>query len=191
MGDMGAIFFAPDFSVLLTLCFPFGNMTAVIDPELWARIRANCDVEGACLIWRGGTQSKGYPIIRLPDGSIDLVRRVVARLHGRQLAPGQPLMCACRSRLCVAPQCLKPSTRSAILKRTYRDGKRGGPAEILRREAAMRARAKLTMAAVRELRISDEPTTAAAERLNVAVRTIQAARAGRTWKEPVWRQLMG
>ena len=116
----------------------------------------------------------------------------MARLLGLPLKLRQPVTCTCGERLCLSPRHLKPTTRAQLLKQAYRNGRRGGVVEIMRREATLRARAKLTIEDVRQLRASDEPAALAAQRLGVGAQAIHAARAGRSWKEyGPWRQLMG
>lgn len=166
-------------------------MPEVTDPALWERIRSSCDEVGRCLIWRGGVQSGGYPIMS-HKGRPEAVRRVVALLLGFSLKPRQPVTCTCGERLCLSPKHIKPTTRAKLLKQAYRNGRRGGVVEIMRREASLRARAKLTIEDVRQLRASDEPAALAAQRLGVGAQAIRAARAGRSWKEHgPWRQLIG
>jgi hypothetical protein len=111
--------------------------------------------EGECLIWTGSAQHGKYPQVRIGDsrtGTAIAVRRIIyEKVHG-ELMPGKQVGVKCKTLLCVHPDCLVQRTKSQAHK-----GQKLRPDHIMRIIAGKRAKAKLNMETVREIRASDEP----------------------------------
>lgn len=142
------------------------------------QILARCEEFGDCLLWTGGVTSNGYPTFNHA-----LLRRRVRELVDG-VAPKKPVTCSCGEKLCLRPEHLVERTHKQIGKEAAKRGAFSSPTRRLRISMTKRARhAKLTLEAVREIRVSDESTRALAKRHGVHRTMIQRIRSGKAWHE--------
>jgi hypothetical protein len=83
-----------------------------VDPQIWRLIDKN---ETDCWIWRGKTDSKGYPVYQGTK-----MHRHICRLAGRDVE-GLVVHHTCRVKNCVNPDHLEPITDSEHGARHYRE----------------------------------------------------------------------
>jgi hypothetical protein len=135
--------------------------------------------EGDCLIWTGSAQHGKYPQVRIGDsrtGAAIAVRRIIyEKVHG-ELMPGKQVGTKCKTLLCVHPDCLVQRTKSQAHK-----GQKLRPDHIMRIIAGKRAKAKLNMETVREIRASDELCTALDARHGLSDGYASRIRTNRVW----------
>lgn len=123
-------------------------------------IKNRCDEVGDCWLWKQGTTSGGYPIMKVYGCGCQLVRRLSATLAGKPPAPRQPVDTICDERLCVNPEHMKPTTVSAIAKKAADKGAFSSASRGARIAASRRSgKVKLTDDQVAEIRASTEPET--------------------------------
>ena len=96
---------------------------------LQERIEEKLCYMGDCVIWTGCTIPQGYGQIYLPTntGRMQLVHRVMYKLHYGSLDDTLQLDHICRNRICVNPGHLEPVSQSVNMKRAYRDNPRPKP----------------------------------------------------------------
>lgn len=112
---------------------------------------------GDCWIWTQGTNGAGYPQVKVPGGTAQLVRRLAAAVGGKPPAKGQPVTTTCGEKLCVNPEHMKPSTKKAIGKAAAARGAFSGLSRAGKIAGARRAGlVKLTDEQVAEIRASDD-----------------------------------
>ena len=112
---------------------------------------------GDCLIWTQGTNGVGYPQVKVPGGTAQLVRRLAAAVGGKPPAKGQPVTTTCNEKLCVNPAHMKPSTKKAIGKAAAARGAFSGLSRAGKIAGARRAGlVKLTDDQVAAIRASED-----------------------------------
>lgn len=146
-------------------------------------IRARCDDEGDCWIWRDGTTRQGYPIFKPYGCKCTLVRRAVFVLAGGQLKPRQPVVSSCGDRRCVNPEHLSTSTLSKIAKSAAKRGAWGGQTRRAAISAAQRKRSKITVEIAAEVLGSTDASRVLAARFGVSKELICRIRSGRAWRD--------
>lgn len=148
----------------------------MIPPEqlnrLWTKVQARSVREdGGCLIWSGAKTPKGYGVVS--DGqSLFYVHRVAYEVAKE--APGTRLVC----HRCDTPSCAEPShlfAGSAALNSADMVAK----GRSAKGEAS--GQAKLTVAAVLDIRSSSAPLSTLADRYGVSRGAISHVRRRTTW----------
>jgi hypothetical protein len=144
-----------------------------------AYLLAHTVEEGECLIWTGSAQHGKYPQIRIGDsvtGTAVAVRRVIYELVHGELMPAKQVGIRCKTLLCVHPDCLIQRTKSQAHK-----GQKLRPDHIMRIIAGKRAKAKLDIQTIREIRASDEPCMVLDERFGLSEGYASRIRTNRVW----------
>lgn len=146
-------------------------------------IRARCDEEGDCWIWRDGTTQEGYPIFKPYGCKCTLVRRAAFVLAGGHLKSRQPVVSSCGDRRCVNPEHLSTSTLSKIAKSAAKRGAWGGQIRRAAISAAQRKRSKINLEIAAEIRASSEASKVLSARFGVDKSLICRIRSGRAWRD--------
>jgi hypothetical protein len=135
------------------------------------------EVDGSgCRDWPGSRNPKGYGQMGY-EGRTQQVGHVVLRLSGRPRPPAAHQLHACDRPVCAAPWHLRWGTN---LENRLESATKGRTSR-----GEHRPTAKLTEAAVREIRMSGATLAELAIRFGVGITTIQKARVGDTWKHVV------
>jgi len=142
---------------------------------------------GDCLLWRLGTNGRGYPQACLGGKPGCMVRRYVfTSLLGREIARGSVVSSRCENPLCLAPDHLVSMRRGAVQARSYSNGSRMHAAEYSARlrSAIRHGRARLNWERVAAIRAMPESRTHQSIALEFAVhaKTIARVRAGLSWR---------
>lgn len=141
------------------------------------KLRHRCREEGDCLIWTGRHSVSNVPRL----GNASLRRLIYAEANG----PFQDrflVTTTCGNALCINPEHLKTTTKSAVLKRAYATSDLAVRRSITSTRTA-RANAKLSIEAAREIRASGETIKVLAARYGVHQSLISFVRRGQAWKE--------
>ena len=157
------------------------------------RLRERCvvDDETGCWHWKFGT-SHGRPRLVVSHPAVgEHIRMGGARAawvlaNGRDVPEGQIVRLRCRSRDCCNPEHTKATTRAEWGKHIAKVG--AGKCDPLRRARITRvaqARSKLNPELVREIRASELPARAEAERHGIAMSTVTAIRRQTRWKDAI------
>ncbi|WP_418122271.1 hypothetical protein [Variovorax sp. 160MFSha2.1] len=147
--------------------------------ELVQRLHHRCREDGDCLIWTGRRSAGGVP--RLGDASL---RRLVYIDAKGPIQDRFMVTYTCGNSLCINPEHLKATTKSAVLKRTYETTDLALRRSITSTREA-RKKAKLSLEAAREIRASNETIKELGARYGVHPTLISFVRRGEAWKEPV------
>lgn len=135
-----------------------------------------------CLIWQRSC-CNGHPAARL-DGKTVLVRRVLwAALHG-EIPAGRIVRMTCESALCINPEHMELTSYKKLGKQLGALGVMSGPvrsAAIAR--AKRKTHAKLTDAAVRDIRSSSERGRVLAARHGVSQAHISKVQKHKAWRD--------
>lgn len=120
--------------------------------ELFDRVRARCNEVGDCWEWKGCLQScHTTPMINY-KGRPQSVRRLLAKELDLPLTKKIATV-RCMNRLCVNPEHVQTLTRKAMQVRTAKNHPSVmSPSRMMRIALKMRARAKLNMEQVQEIR---------------------------------------
>jgi hypothetical protein len=137
--------------------------------------------DAGCAIWQHSC-SNGHPSMRY-QGKTQLVRRVLwEALHG-PIEAGKIIRCTCGSKKCVNPEHFEITTYKKLGKELGAVGVMSGP---IRSAAIARAKrktsAKLTQAAVDDIRTSNETTVTLAKKYGIA-----QSHASRVKRQQAWR----
>lgn len=130
------------------------------------RLRYVVDPDSGCHVWLGARDPKGYGVIGTARDGAFKAHRVAYEAKRGPIGEGMKLDHLCRNRPCINADHLEEVTGT-------KNTRRG-------------AKARLTMAAAREIRAAraeGEKIASLAERFDVAESTIDDVVAGRTWKE--------
>lgn len=149
-------------------------------------IRERCEEVGNCWIWQGATTENGYPIMKKGSkGPCLLVRRVVAKLKGKEPKPRQPVITTCGEKCCCNPAHVKLSTTKEVAQAA---ADAGAYSSMDRRAKIAKYRrmapgAKLNEDKAREIRLSSKTSAALAEEYGVCLSLVKSIRAGRAWRD--------
>lgn len=149
-------------------------------------LRHHCTDDAGCLIWRRSC-CNGHPAMRVGKKT-KLVRRVLWEVAHGPIPAGCIVRVTCGNVLCINPECTDLTTYQRLGKQLGALGIMSGPvrsAAIAR--AKRKTQGKLTDAAVRDMRTSDEPGRVLAERWGVSqghVSKVQKHKARRDFSSP-------
>lgn len=132
--------------------------------------------EGDCLIWAGYANKGKFPQWRI-GGHLWLVRRLIWSLSHEAMPRGQ-VGTHCGSPLCVHPNCLVDRSRAKAQRGILLTASH--KANIA---TGRRAKSRLTMDVVREIRASDEPSVNVDRRLGLSIGYTSRIRLGLAWKD--------
>lgn len=138
-------------------------------------ILSNTVEEGDCLLWTGHSSEGKFPRLRKGGGQF-VVRRLLWSLAHEAMPNGLQVGCSCKSPLCVHPDHLVVRTKA----KAQRGAKRT-PDVCVRVATVRRAKSKLTMEVVRQIRLSDEPNRDVDRRLGLARGQAWAIRRNLAW----------
>ena len=141
--------------------------------SLRARLAAKTKTQGECEVWQGDIH-KGYGRVQV-KGKKWRVHRLTWILERGPIPDGLGVLHTCDN-----PPCRKLShlfLGDSLTNNRDRDSKGRGSAG--RRER--HGHAKLTEAAVKEIRLSDQPARIFAKKFGVTIETVRRARRGNSW----------
>lgn len=147
------------------------------EERFWAYVRKRPGRSG-CWEWTGTVISTGYGKIHLGPGQPGLAHRYSYKLHNGPIPAGLFVCHHCDNRRCVNPRHLFCGTQQENVDDMEAKGravKRGSNGEA-------NGGAKITEAAVREIRASSEAVRRIAEQYGVSISLIYAIRSRHTWK---------
>jgi hypothetical protein len=147
--------------------------TAIVPPEwFWARVQVGAPDD--CWPWLGSVfPSNGYGRLPATYGR-RLAHRAAFRIANGHDAPDFVLH-SCDNRLCCNPAHLRNGTAAENAADAVARGR------MSPRRGELNTRARLTEAAVLEIRTSADPNRKLADRFGVTTRTVRNARNGRSW----------
>jgi hypothetical protein len=150
---------------------------------LMDKIRSRSIECGDCLLWQGAGADK-TPCMRLPgERSLVSVRRVVLEIAGKWRA-GMLATNTCGTAACVGEDHAIGVTRKALVKRAVeRTAYHKRPTRNAKISAIARASGRLSPEAVADIRASDLPTRALAERHGVSQSTVWELVSGKTYRD--------
>lgn len=146
---------------------------APIRERLWGR----CEVQGECLVYRGGTSKQGYGLLYY-NGRNRGAHRVALALAGEIIKPGQYVLHSCDNPPCCNPNHLRAGSPRDNVDDAMKRGRTRAP------RGEQHHRAKLTPDDVRQIRCIDGPGYKRIARLyGVRWRAIQKIRKGERWRD--------
>lgn len=140
-----------------------------------------------CWEWGGTITRNGYGVLEGPSRDRPRIRPLAHRfsweLHFGPIPAQLCVLHRCDNRACVNPAHLFLGTIADNNADMYTKG-RGSPAGLrpMQGEAHPRPNRKLSVDAVREIRVSSEPVAALASRFGVDRETVRDVLKGRTWR---------
>lgn len=140
------------------------------------RLWSNVDFTTSdCWLWAGHLSEKGYGRLAGRDGRVTYAHRVSWELFNGPLPHGLMVLHKCDVRACVRPDHLVLGTAQDNSDDMIAKGRANGP------KGLRNAFAKLDTDKVRDIRASEESSSALARRYGVNRSTVIAVRAGRAW----------
>lgn len=150
-----------------------GRMVSTSEAHDWVlAVVAEKDGTG-CRDWPGSCNAKGYGQMGY-EGRTHQVGHVVLELSGRPRPAGAHQLHSCDRPVCAAPWHLRWGTNDENRSDMVARGRVS--------QGEDRPLAKLTEAAVREIRTSSATLAELSEKFGVGLPTVQKARVGETWK---------
>lgn len=148
-------------------------------------IKARCDCEDGCWVWKKSLTPTGQPQMKHPNEKRTVtVRRIAYEASGKKLQPRNPVRATCIEPLCVNPRHLKQMTMQEQCKQVAAKGGWKGAARIAKMANTKRkTQGKLSMEKAQEIRASDESIDVLAERYGVNRSLILRVRRGIGWQE--------
>lgn len=142
------------------------------------RVRAQCVLDGFCLIWQGSMKNNdSQPQANIaPWRGVSLPRLVFMAQHGRPPRGGLYVVPACDNRRCLA--CLAEVTRSKAQLRAAERGVYSHPMAVANRTAAARRRSPYSDDLVAEVRSMDCSAAEAARVSGISRSYTRSLRAG-------------
>jgi hypothetical protein len=145
------------------------------EAHFWARVEGR--LSGECWIWTGPTMSSGYGQASV-GGRRSTAHRMAWELTNGPIPPGLSVLHRCDNRPCVNPGHLFLGTQADNMRDMALKGRHHGSGVRGERQGL----ARLTEAAVRQIRRSDLSNAILAIRFGVDAGTISKVRRGRTWR---------
>ena len=148
--------------------------------ETIKRIEDQCEWDGDCLLWQGGVNSKGHPLMSFQGKTGSLVRRVLQEVRtGRSLPKAVVMRAVCGNKLCMARDHCKEWTRAQVMAQLGERGELSRPDK--KRSNQRSAPKKLTPEQVAEIRSSNETGVELAKQYGVSHTNISRIRRGESW----------
>lgn len=147
--------------------------------ETLESIKASCDIEDGCWLWRGGMNEDGAPRM-WRNGRQAYARRVTwALANGQEPEKNHVILNVCGEERCVNPDHSRRGQRAKLM----RDNAKRKHTQTTKLAITLRARARaaLTQEAVDVIRASDECRDVLAQRFGVHRETIRRVQVGQTW----------
>jgi len=142
-------------------------------------LRALCKKEtDCCILWPNGTDTGGYPAIRIGATKHSGHRLVYEWCNG-EIPAGLSVLHSCDNPKCVNPRHLSVGTQKENLKQMLTRGR----ADCLRRRGDLHPLAELTWEAVREIRASTLNRKELAIKFGISVTHVGAIQRNEKWKE--------
>lgn len=139
-----------------------------------ARVLANCEECGTCLLWQGYMHN-GVAPTRKFEGMMQPIRRVMWQAMGRRLVPGMHVIAKCKESRCVAPECATQVKPRGATGMKFNAAKRAAQAKGRRRWS------KLTAEKVAEIRADERTGVEIAAELGLNPQYVQRLRRGSHW----------
>jgi predicted XRE-type DNA-binding protein len=155
--------------------------------ELLDRVYEKCIPNGECMDWTGATQSKCMsPSIRKADGgySVSLRRYMVEIAQGKKPFASRVVTYNCGNSKCVRLEHIGEVTRGTLQERS--NSKFNAMQRLLkatRISVKARARAKLTLEIVQEIKASNDSQRVIAAKYGVVQSTVSQIKRGITWQD--------
>ena len=131
--------------------------------------------DGDCLMWTGSLVHGTLPVITVANKKLYAKRQLMI-LSGRDVA-GKCVTNTCGEKMCINPAHLVILTKGGLAKKTALT-KRYTTADCAKIAQARRAHSKLSQDAVLEIRASDEPAQALADRYRITPAYVYMLRKG-------------
>lgn len=145
-----------------------------------------CTACGDCQLWGQGVNGQGYPIACIAGRVVNVRRYILAELMGQAIGQRHRATSRCRNRRCVSPSCLRVTTASEIMRRTYATGARSHVSEYARRllTAQRLGLTRYTPAEVAAIRAepAELSDAALARKYGGSRSAVSDIRRGRTWR---------
>jgi hypothetical protein len=126
-----------------------------------------------CWIWTGDIHADGYGLIKC-NGRRLFAHRHSWRLHHGEIPPGMCILHKCDTPACVNPKHLFYGSRTDNITDCVNKGRNS--------KGERKGSAKLTPAAIREIRALDSPQSLIAERYGVTQATVSMIKNKITWR---------
>ena len=141
-------------------------------------IKAWCDIEGECWIWRGRMKDNRKPVMCIGTETVP-VRRVAWELAaGQEVPTGKIVAAKCANPRCVAPGCAVATTPKGKAAIYGPAGSYSAPDRIIRSTLAMRAMSKISDDDVRDIRFGGEPSMVVAKKYGISKTHVNRIRTG-------------
>ena len=144
-------------------------------------LRARCNEVGECLEWTGYMTNNVPQVTHM--GHMVPVRRLMLELSGRPVRDGAFVGCDCGNKSCVNPEHAVIRTPTQHLQKMANIGAYNEAARLAKLMMHARKRSKLTVDAVRDIRLSSDSSNEVAKQYGVSRQTISRIRSGDAWKE--------
>lgn len=147
------------------------------------RLRKHSDEVGDCWEWFGSMQSCGSTPAMNWKGHVKPVRRFIAEEMGLDIA-GKLVTCKCRNYLCVNPDHIMVVTRKRLQALTAKEqAYANNPARVKKISDKARARSRLTMEIVEQIRAAEGKQRDIAARFGISQTTVSVIRRGEAWRD--------
>lgn len=151
------------------------NTIVELPPEV-VKLLERTEEFGDCKLWTGALIHGKAPVITIDDKKVYVKRRVMALL-GRNVEH-KCVTSDCTNKLCIEPAHLVVTTKGGIARRTAASGALSTPLCGAKVAAALRAKSKLSQAAVQAIRASDKPVIELAAENNISESYVYMIRRG-------------
>lgn len=147
------------------------------------RLRKHSNEVGDCWEWFGSFQSSGSTPAMNFNGRVKPARRHIAEQLGLDVV-GKVVTCKCRNYMCVNPDHIMVITRARLQALTAKElAYANNPARVKKISDKARARSRLTMQIVEQIRAAEGKQRDIAARFGVSQTTVSVIRRGEAWRD--------
>jgi hypothetical protein len=137
--------------------------------------------EGDCLLWTGYVGNMVPQVSH--GGNVVAVRRLMLKLLGKELRPGDHASTKCRNPLCVHPDHISHRNKQQHAAAMSKSSNRNDFMRAAKVAASKRKNSKLTMEQAREIRMSQESGPVLAARFGINKEWVNRIKRGDAWRE--------